>query len=67
LLIRRGIAAAIVRRSDDFQPIVVALATGITALLIHELVDFNLQIYSNSVLFVFLGAVLLRHRGNPPR
>jgi len=35
-------------------------AVAVLALLLHSFVDFNLQIYSNSLLFAFLCAFLLR-------
>jgi hypothetical protein len=44
-----------------------AIAVGVLALLFHSFIDFNLQIYSNGVLFVFLCALLMRDRWDVAR
>ena len=45
------------RRPD---PLALGAALGLMVLLFHALVDFNLQIPSNGLLFVLLGALLVR-------
>ena len=60
LLLARGVLPGLLRgRGSDRWP-VRGIALGILALLIHSFADFNLQIYSNGILFVFLCALLLR-------
>ena len=60
LLLARGVVPVLLRgRGPDRWP-VRGIALGILALLIHSFFDFNLQIYSNGILFVFLCALLLR-------
>jgi len=59
VLLRRGGFSSLTRGGSDFRWPVRGVAVGALALLIHSFVDFNLQIYSNSVLFVFLCAILL--------
>jgi len=44
---------------DRQPPVVLGASLGILALLFHSLVDFNLQIPSNGLLFVALGGILL--------
>ena len=48
-----------VRRQD---PVIQGAAFGTAILLIHSLVDFNLQIPSNGLLFVLSAALLIRGR-----
>lgn len=50
-------------RSQD--PVPLAAGLGLVALLIHSLVDFNLQIPSNGLLFVLLGGLLVRLQAVP--
>jgi O-antigen ligase len=59
LILRRGVVGGLLRPARGSGWIVRAAAVGVLALLLHSLVDFNLQIYSNSLLFVFLCAVLM--------
>jgi O-antigen ligase len=61
-LMVRGLGAGLVRRGSPFRWTVTGAAVGVLALLLHSAVDFNLQIYSNSVLFVILCAFLMRDR-----
>lgn len=60
LLVRRGLGPGLSRRGSPHRWVVRGIAVGVLALLLHSFVDFNLQIYSNSVLFVMLCAFLLR-------
>ena len=63
LLLARGVGPGLSRGGSPFRWAVRGAAVGVLALLIHSFVDFNLQIYSNSLLFVFLCAFLIRdHR-----
>jgi hypothetical protein len=52
----------LLRRRSAALYVVRGAAIGVTALMLHSFVDFNLQIYSNSLLFVFLAAILMRDR-----
>lgn len=60
VLIVRGLAPALRRDGGAFRWPVRGAAVAVLALLFHSFVDFNLQIYSNSLLFVFLCALLMR-------
>ncbi len=60
VLVRRGLFAGLTRLGWSLRWPIRGVSVGVLALLIHSFVDFNLQIYSNSILFVFLCAVLLR-------
>jgi len=60
LLLLRGIGPALSRAGSRLGWPMRGVALGLLALLLHGFVDFNLQITSNSLLFVVLGAVLLR-------
>lgn len=62
VLLARGIVPGLLRGGGAFRWPIRGLALGGLALLLHSFVDFNLQIYSNGMLFVFLCAVLLRDR-----
>jgi O-antigen ligase len=62
LILRRGVIATLLRRRSAALYVVRGAAIGVTALMLHSFVDFNLQIYSNSLLFVFLAAILMRDR-----
>ena len=42
------------------EPVALAAGLGLVTLLFHSLVDFNLQIPSNGLLFVLLGGLLVR-------
>jgi O-antigen ligase len=59
LIVSRGVVGGLLRTPNASGWIVRAAAVGVLALLLHSFVDFNLQIYSNSLLFVFLCAVLM--------
>lgn len=59
LIVSRGVIGALLRPPNPSGWIARAAAIGVLALLLHSFVDFNLQIYSNSLLFVFLCAVLM--------
>ncbi len=60
LLLRRGVIGGLVRRHRQNKWFAWSAATGVLAMLLHSFASFNLQIYSNSLLFVFLCAVLMR-------
>lgn len=60
ILVGRGLYPGLVRRGSPFRWPVRGAAVGVLALLVHSLTDFNLQIYANSILFVFLCALLMR-------
>jgi O-antigen ligase len=60
VLVSRGVIGGLLRPPNASGWVVRAAAIGVLALLLHSFVDFNLQIYSNSLLFVFLCAVLMR-------
>jgi len=63
LLLKEGVLPGFARRGSAFRWPVRGAALGVLALLLHSFVDFNLQVYSNGLLFVFLCAVLTRdHR-----
>jgi O-antigen ligase len=62
LLLTKGIGPGLVRRGTSFRWPVRGMAVGALALLLHSFVDFNLQIYSNSLLFVLFSSLLLRDR-----
>jgi O-antigen ligase len=65
VLVRRAVFPGLVRKGSPLRWPVRGVAVGVLALLLHSFVDFNLQIYSNSLLFVFLCALLLRAQGDP--
>ena len=46
----------------DQPPFALGAALGVLILLVHSLVDFNLQIPSNGLLFVLLGGLLLAYQ-----
>jgi len=60
VLIRRAVAPGLSRNESPSCWPIRGAAVGVLALLLHSFVDFNLQIYSNSLLFVFLCAILLQ-------
>jgi len=60
LIMTRGVVGGLLRRPDPASWVVSAAAIGVLSLLLHSFMDFNLQIYSNSLLFVFLCALLMR-------
>jgi O-antigen ligase len=62
VLLKGGLFPALVRRGSRMEWPVRGAAVGVLALLLHTLGDFNLQIYSNSLLFAFLCAFLMRDR-----
>lgn len=62
VLLARGVVPGIMRRGSEFRWPVRAAAIGVLALLLHSLVDFNLQIYSNGILFAVACAFVLRDR-----
>jgi hypothetical protein len=64
VLLLRGVVHGLRRRSDGSTWFVVPASVGVLAMALHSFVDFNLQIYSNSLLFVCLAAVLMRSRAN---
>ena len=64
VLLSRGVIGGLVRRDESSNWFVWPAAIGVLALLLHSFVSFNLQIYSNSLLFVFLCAVLMRCRAD---
>jgi O-antigen ligase len=68
VLLGRGVIPGLRRRGSSFRWAIHGAAVGLLALLLHSLVDFNLQIYSNSVLFAFLCAFVIRdHRDHQER
>lgn len=67
LLLTRGVGPGLLRGGSSFRWVLRGAAVGTLALLFHSFVDFNLQIYSNSILFVFLCALLTRERREVPR
>ena len=62
ILLMRGLGPGLVRGGSAFRYPVRGAAVGVLALLLHSFADFNLQIYSNGLLFVFLCAFLMRDR-----
>lgn len=64
LLLSRGVVGGLLRRDEPSKWFVWPAAVGVLALLLHSFVSFNLQIYSNSLLFVFLCTVLMRCRAD---
>jgi len=67
LLLFRGLFPGLVRRGRPLEWPIRGAAVGLLALLLHSFGDFNLQIYSNSLLFAFLSALLLRDRRSVTR
>ena len=61
VLLLKGIVKGLRRDVTQEGWLVPGIAVGLTSLLLHSFVDFNLQIYSNGMLFAFLCAALLRH------
>jgi O-antigen ligase len=51
----------------DQPPVVLGASLGILTLLFHSLVDFNLQIPSNGLLFVVLGGIVLGAHEGPEK
>jgi O-antigen ligase len=64
ILIGKGLVPGIARVGSARRWVVQGAAVGLLALLLHSFVDFNLHIYSNSILFIFLCAILLRDRSS---
>ncbi len=64
LLLSRGVIGGLARRDRSSKWFVWPAAIGVLAILLHSFASFNLQIYSNSLLFVFLCAVLMRCRAD---
>jgi O-antigen ligase len=62
VLMMRGLGPGLMRLGSPFRYPIRGVAVGVLALLLHSFADFNLQIYSNGLLFVFLCAVLMRDR-----
>ncbi len=62
VLLVRGLGPGLLRPGSEFRYPVRGAAVGVLALLLHSFADFNLQIYSNGLLFVFLCALLMRDR-----
>ena len=60
VVVRRGVGTGLLSRRNVAPYTLQGAAIGVIALLLHSFVDFNLQIYSNSLLFVFLVALLMR-------
>jgi O-antigen ligase len=57
-LIYRSMRRALKVADHQMRGVALACSTGLIGILIHSLVDFNLQIPSNALLFLFLLAVL---------
>ncbi len=71
ILLLRYLLPALVRSGSPRQHVIHGLAVGVLAMLLHSAYDFNLQIYSNGLLFVVLVALLAADRlarlpGEPP-
>lgn len=62
----RRVLARVVRDPLRWGGAVMGCAVGVVSILLHSLVDFNLQIPSNALLFVFLGAVLVARTAETP-
>jgi O-antigen ligase len=62
ILIMKGLGPGLARGGSAFSYPVRGAAIGVLALLLHSFADFNLQIYSNGLLFVFLCSFLMRDR-----
>jgi len=58
--LRRFLVPALSRPWRTRDPLILGSALGTTALLIHSLVEFNLQIPSNGLLFVVVAGLLVR-------
>ncbi len=58
-LFRRRLLPLLAGGWSDQQPVLLGAALGVMVLLIHSLVEFNLQIPSNGLLFTLLGSLLL--------
>ena len=58
-LCRRRLLPLFTRAWRDQQPVLVGAGLGVTIMLIHSLVDFNLQIPSNGLLFALIGSLVL--------
>lgn len=58
LFLKRFLLPGLRRAGSAHRHTIHGLAVGFLAMLIHSLFDFNLQIYSNGLLFVVLGALL---------
>jgi O-antigen ligase len=67
VLLARGVLPALSRRGSEFRWAVHGMGVGVLALLLHTAIDFNLQIYANSLLFTVLCALLLRDRADRVR
>ncbi len=65
-IVRRQLIPIFVEPIQRQDPLVLGAALGIAVLLVHSSVDFNLQIPSNGLLFVLLGALMIRGRGADP-
>jgi O-antigen ligase len=61
LLFRRGLAAARTR-DRQHRAIVIGALTGCFAIVIHSLVDFNLQVTANAQMFLALSALATTER-----
>jgi O-antigen ligase len=59
-LARRYLIPALVRPLPRQDPVGLGAALGVLSLLLHALVEFNLQIPANGLLFVLLGGLLVR-------
>jgi O-antigen ligase len=62
ILLFRYLLPALLRTGSPRRHVVHGLAVGGLAMLLHSAVDFNLQIYSNGLLFVVLVALLAADR-----
>ncbi len=67
ILLHRGAVYNFKRwRSDTRSSIILAASLGCLGLLIHGLVDFNLQIPANAAFFFALSGIVTTRRGRPP-
>lgn len=56
--LRTGITTFLHTKSRFKQGVALGAVAGITAILIHSFVDFNLHIPANAILFIVLGSLL---------
>lgn len=66
-LLARSAWFALSRRGQSVRAVGAGAAAGCFGLMLHELVDFNLQIPSNAIAFLLLAALVERASAIPPR
>jgi O-antigen ligase len=59
-LFRRFLLPVLLAPWREQEPVALGAGLGLVVLLLHEIVDFNLQIPANGLLFVLMGALLVR-------